>query len=89
MDLTLHYRRRKSLAFSNPWQVWIRWKRLGHKSNFELKILIWERILTTRPLLYPHLSLVVGNGTQVLFWKTIWIGDSPLTSLYISLPYTL
>lgn len=39
---------------------------------------IWKRILDTHPLVYSHLSLVIGDGCQVQFLSDTWIGDCPL-----------
>lgn len=39
---------------------------------------IWKHILDTRPLVYSHRSLVIGDGRRFWFWSNTWIGDCPL-----------
>ncbi|KAF6139902.1 hypothetical protein GIB67_009749 [Kingdonia uniflora] len=46
---------------------------------------IWKGIQAGAILSKPHISWLIGNGTQIDFWRDTWVIDIPIME-YIDFP---
>lgn len=84
---------RFTLEESSLWHSLILCKYGSNKNEWDSKpnppsraSVIWKCIFATYPLVYYHLSVIIGNGNRIRSWIDVWIGDSPLFSFPSSFP---
>jgi hypothetical protein len=42
----------------------------------------WKKLLSLRDIFYKYCKTEVGNGLNTSFWKSIWLGNQPLSTQF-------